>query len=324
MTHVSTDAQMQRYLEIMDGVFHYYLSQAPAWPKVKQNWLPDYFVSEKEGASLAALMLTVINNNDGTGLAYLARGPVGADTPDLVNTRAIINDAIKVAREHHATTFRWTPEWDFTPQNQALLETLAKELGGEALIFPQHTAQPVIDVIGKVEGLDFDAWFAGLSSQSRTNARAALKRGATAQVTTDCAMIDELYRLIEVTAQRQGITYRPKSYFKQLVASFPHNHFFCTTTYEGRIISASLNVVCKDTVYFLYAGNEVIKGLNGAHLMHIEIYAEAIRRGLSFVNMGGVFALDKSDGLYAYKRRLAGDDSARCFVGEINVDLSRS
>lgn len=320
MTHVVNAAQMQRYLEIMKNTPHYYLTQSPEWHKVKQNWSPDYFISEINGKATAASMLTILNPSDNTGLAYMARGPV-ADPEDTDNIRAILSSACQIAKDREATTLRINPEWDFNPENRERLESLAQEFGGKILFFPNHTAQPVIDVIGNIENLSFDEWFSGLSKQTRTNARAALRRNAKASISIDPKYLDVLYDLIVLTSARQKITHRPKEYFHHLLEAFPNDYFFCLTHYEGRIISASLNIICTDTVYFLYAGNEIVKSLNGAHLMHIEIFAEAIRRNIKYVNMGGIFKLDDTDGLYAYKRRLAGKDSARCFVGEINIDL---
>lgn len=320
MGHVANEAQMRRYLEIMESTPHYYLTQSPEWHKVKQNWTPDYFVSELNNKATAASMLTILNPSDNTGLAYMARGPV-AQPDDLDNIRAIISSAYQVAKDRKATTLRINPEWDSTPENQERLESLAQEFGGTLLLFPQYTAQPVIDVIGNLENLSFADWFSGLSKQTRTNYRAALRRNAKAIISTDSKYLEVLYDLIVLTSERQKITHRPKSYFHQLIEAFPNDYFFCLTNYEGRIISASLNIICTDTVYFLYAGNEIVKGLNGAHLMHIEIFAETIRRNIKYVNMGGVFQLDDKDGLYSYKRRLAGKDSAKCFVGEINITL---
>jgi serine/alanine adding enzyme len=92
-------------------------------------------------------------------------------------------------------------------------------------------------------------------------------------------------------------------------------------SHEEDVLAASVTVDYFGKLYYLYAGsNDVKRNLGPNQVMNHELMAWGLGRGAETYDMGGVFELDDSDGLYLFKRAFCkGDGGATEFVGEVDV-----
>lgn len=343
MAHRATAEDMQDYADFLECNPHAYITQSLAWPNVKKNWDVAHFIERDESGLVAAVaqMLYVKDARTGKVFAYIPRGPVTAGVGELQpsNEQAVLNivkAACEFAQGLDAHTLLIDPQWQNSLENRALLAKIAAVYeGGHADVGVgtgvgvddgastshhrlQGQPQLSMDIDLRPFG-SYEEWLGAINRKKRYYIKQTEKNGLVAQIRTDREAVEDLYQLIVMTCDRQGITHRPKQYFYDLYDAFPSSVVFSMVEYEGQWRSASMNVIYGDTLYNLYAGND----LSYQHLqlpmsMNPGFIKEAFARGLSCVNLGGVFGVDAADSLYNFKKHFfPQNQDVTIFVGEV-------
>src|SRR5690606_24807128 len=91
--------------------------------------------------------------------------------------------------------------------------------------------------------------------------------------------------------------------------------------HEDDVLAASVTVDYEGKLYYLYAGsNDLKRNLAPNQVMNHELMVWGLERGAESYDMGGVFELDNSDGLYLFKKAFCkADGGATEFIGEVDV-----
>lgn len=331
------------YQSFLDTYPHTYVTQALAWSKVKPNWQTIRFAQrDSEGAIVGvAQMLTITDATTGKGLAYIPRGPVTTPNcnatnnnnvaahifPDVEIAKELVKAAYEYCQAHQIDTLRLDPQWyDNTENREKLLDLAHVCPGGQADLSDKRLkGQPKYSMILDLRPFSsYDEWFAALKRKHRYYIRQAQQAPFTTYISHNRDLISDLHLLIRETAKRQGISYRPESYFYDLYDAF-ESTCFSVVEYEGSKVSIALNVLQGDTMHNLYAGNKLLgENFNNPVAMNACFIAEAFERGLSFVDFGGVFGKHHSDGLYVFKRHfMPADQDITTYTGEIDFTIGR-
>lgn len=329
---------MSAYQQFLDSVPNAHVTQNLRWPKVKarNGWKSLHLitpsssfvaVSSASQIEAVALMLFIKDARSGRNFCYLPRGPVTANSPTDHSPaiREIFEKAYEAAKRLKASTLLIDPKWENTAENQELLQALCHAFpGGNIVSAPTAVrGQPPLNMVLDLSAFtSYEDWLAALSKKHRYSIRRAQADGAQGRISRDRSLVETLYELITVVAQRKQITHRPKQYFYDLFDAF-EGAFFTVGSIANQITSLSLNIPTGNTVYNLYAGNEIsdLKGQTST-LLNAAIVEEAFNRNLRFVDFGGVFAPDKSDKLYVYKRHfMPKDQDVTEYVGEVQYHL---
>lgn len=333
VSNVTTDDQA--YQDYLASRAHVNITQAYQWPQVKAGWgVIRLMAFDGETPCGAAQILTITDSATGKNFAYLPRGPVCDPTRwDVIES--LMTKAIEVSRERGISILRCDPEWLISVEesDRELDECYAHsaqyfaklgELAPSTIRkYPEHLkGQPPFVLVGEIPDANYDLWFEGLQRRKRRAIRKAYRDGVETYITRERETVEVLYELIEQTCQRQGITHRPKDYFYRLRDTF-EGCFFAVGEYEGKIVSAILAVAYGDTVYALYAGNDLSASrLNSPSATYARVFKEASERGIKYVDTGGIFHLDRTKcNLYDFKRKLTGTRGIRAFVGEVDYLL---
>lgn len=336
--------QMPAYQAFLNALPSTPITQSTRWPRVKarKGWQEVRFAAlhddagetgapqaELQAPHIAAVgqMLFVKDTDTGRYFCYLPRGPVTAGDPtqQAAAIREVVAAAYEYARSLDASCLLVDPPWEYSPENQALLQELAQaHPNGRVVTSPTAVrGQPPLNMILDLAAYaDYDAWMAALNKKHRYSIRRAETDGARGRFSRDRSLVEPLYDLITKVAACKKITHRPKQYFYDLFDAFD-GAFFTVGLIEDQLTSVSLNVAYGDTIYNLYAGNDISLPKSGTPtLMNAAIVEEAFNRQVRYVDFGGVFAPDSSDSLYVFKRHfMPKDQTVTRYVGEVIYEI---
>lgn len=122
-------------------------------------------------------------------------------------------------------------------------------------------------------------------------------------------------------AERQDITYRPKDYFLRLFNAFPPEAvtLYETRTPEGEVLSSAIALSFNQKCFYIYAASSNEKrNLRPNYQMNNEAIKDAIEQGYTQYDMGGIYEVDNSGGLYSFKKAFCGESSLLEMIGQFD------
>ncbi|AKM82299.1 TPA: peptidoglycan bridge formation glycyltransferase FemA/FemB family protein [Candidatus Berkelbacteria bacterium] len=176
----------------------------------------------------------------------------------------------------------------------------------------QPECRQVIDISGTEEEI-----FSAMKEKGRYNTRIAQKKGVTVESSSN---VDEFYRLFKETADRDGFSIRPKSYFQKLLDNLGVNGYaeLLEARFEGKVIAAEIVTYFDETASYLYgaSGNE-FRNVMAPYLIHFEAMKKAKAKGCKYYDLlavapegveHSVLAADvhKYAGISRFKRQFGG------------------
>ncbi len=310
--------EVKRYKEFVDGYSSASLMQSMNWADVKKGWESEYIYLEENGEIVMAFSVIIRKAIGKTSMIYAPRGPVG-DVYDIEKVKKIMLDVDKIAKKYNAFVFRFDPEKEYDQK----LEKLYKENGFNVrgkkcnkndLIQPRYNM--ILNIAGKTE----DEVFKGYSEKTRYNIRLAKRKGVTVRYSRDVADLKTFYDLYVVTGIRDKIASRPYDYFERMLNTFDENQMrIYIAEYEGKALSAALAINYGKKTFYLYgASSNEKRNLMPNYLMQQEMIKWAIETNCNLYDFGGVFILDKSNGLYKFKEGFCRQEGVTEFIGEID------
>lgn len=307
--------------------------QSVNWPQVKSNWGADFvYLRAADGSIKAALSILSIANDGQHSFLYAPRGPV-CDLEDVELVSALIKEAQPVIEKHHGFLLRMDPEVPYNPDLVKMYSQAGFTVRSREIENPHAFSNPRINMVADLTGLTYEKLFENYSRNTKYKIRRAFKSGITTRpVSVDdedfLKSIDEFYRLTEIMAQRQGITYRPKDYFIRLMHAFDDAKLFvtsCDTDGVREILSSCIVVSYNRKSFYMYAASSNKKrNLQPNHQMNSEAMKYAISQGMSEYDMGGVFNTDLEDGLFKFKHHFTGEEGLREMLGEIDFVIDEA
>lgn len=322
---------VKKYEDFIASSPHGRYMQSINWAKVKNNWESDYAYIEENDEIVAAISIISIKNKSGYSLSYAPRGPV-CDFNDIEMVKRLIEESKPVLEKHNSFLLRMDPEVIFS--DEILENYLNKGLNLVTYEDPhaKEFSNPPYNVIFRFvrdgELIEEDDIIMKFSSSTRNNVRKSYKKGVyTEYLTKDDAefesALDGFYELIESTAKRQDISYRPKDYFVRLFDSFEDVKLFRTMTEDHKLASSSILVSYNNKSYYLYSGNNFeYKKLYTGYQMIYESMLYAYRNGYKEYDFGGIFGIDNSDHLYNFKTHFARDEGHTRYIGDLDIVLN--
>ena len=100
--------KVRAYQEFVQNSPYTHAMQAPAWAKVKNNWINEYVYLEEDGKITAAMSVLGIKAVGDKTFLYAPRGPV-SDFYDVETTKRLIEEAKPLFKKHNAFLLRLDP-----------------------------------------------------------------------------------------------------------------------------------------------------------------------------------------------------------------------
>jgi len=331
--------------------------QTPAWGEVKSEWQRES-IGWYDGGTLVGVGLVLYRQLPKIKrcLAYLPEGPVldwnASDLPALLNamtahTRTKGAFAVRIGppvalRSWSAETIKKAiadngsrrlsdvPADEQRPSGQVVVEVLRSQ-GWRPVASEEGFAagQPQFVFQLPLAGRNADDVLAGMNQLWRRNIKKADKLGVVVSRgnADDLARFHELY--VE-TAQRDGFTPRPLSYFQQmftvLLAEDPSRIRLYLAHHEGLLVAATTWVkVGRHTWYSYGASSTANREVRGSNAIQWRMIRDSIDAGADVYDLRGITeTLDSDDahiGLVQFKVGTGGQ--AVEYVGEWDLPVNR-
>jgi serine/alanine adding enzyme len=320
MPLVESNEDLLRYREFLKKSKYARPMQDPNRALVKENRTSDLVYVEENKQIKAALSVIGIKNDNGKHFLYAPRGPV-CDFRDYDLVEALIEEAAPLKDKYDAFLLRIDPEFVF--QERAVYEYKKRGYDFRSVCQDIHSfTQPRYNMIVDTKGYDADNIINKISKKGRYGIRKSIRSEVITKEETNQKTIDTFYELTKIMAQRNGIRHRPKEYFQRLVDHMDAK--ILTSYYKDLPLSSCILLAYNDKVYYLYAAssNEMRNRMPNYNMVR-EAIKRTIENGYRYFDMGGVFALDNSDGLYLFKEHFCHPNKYTAYIGELDVVYDR-
>jgi lipid II:glycine glycyltransferase (peptidoglycan interpeptide bridge formation enzyme) len=302
--------------------------QCLEWGDVKKPLWQPVPVVVRDGDAILATALVLKRRIPRTRrcIFYVPRGPI-VDWTDLKTVERLMTALREAAKKHRAILIKVDPA---VPQGTADFDATIAKHG----FLPSPDAeggfggtQPRTVMKRGIEGSE-DEVLASFHQKWRYNIRLAAKKGVVVREAErkDLPAIHELYR---VTAQRDGFTGRPLSYFEKLWDVLEPKGLakFFITELEGKPLSAAICFITGPQCWYVYgASSNEHRNVMPNHAMQWEMIKWAKSQGCTVYDFRGVAdeTQAQTDEHLAGLNRFKAGFSAEVvsYVGEFDLVLS--
>ncbi|GEK28328.1 lipid II:glycine glycyltransferase FemX [Furfurilactobacillus siliginis] len=310
-------ASMDRYVDFVRNAPYTSVTQDPGWGAIKNNWEPLHVTVERDGEIVAAMSILMIANEDGKKLAYCSKGPV-CDPTDVDLIDALVAEAEPALRENNVYVLRMDPETIYSEDLSQKFTDHGYQVRNRN-VGMHDTIQPRFNMVMDLAGKSLDDVLMTFRPNTRHDVRHSIKPELTVDAGNDMDEMDRFYALYEEMSHRQGITYRPRDYFDRMVSAFAGTdilRIFIAKS-ETQDLAGALAFKYGDKLWYMYGGSiNAEPKLLAPYRLQWEMINEAVGAKKDRYDLGGVFALDKSDGLWLFKHGYVRD--ATEYLGEID------
>lgn len=295
-----------------------HLQQSFAWSRQKSLWKFYGIVVRTGSGEIGGVMSVLIRRIPLTPwtLMYAARGPV-CDIHDREMLACLLDGAKMLAKKNRCYVLKLDPDVTFAETEfMRHMEELGFVLAPKALNFENIQPQYVmrLDIAGKTE----EEVMAGFKPKTRYNIRLAQRKGVEIKICGREA-VDEFYRLMVETGERDHFRVRPARYFSDMLDNLGENVRLYMAYYEGRAIAGTIAARLGEKMWYLYGSSSNLhRNVMPNYLLQWEMIRWAIESGCKLYDFKGISGdLREENHLYGLYRFKSGFNAEFTeFVGE--------
>lgn len=316
---------VDRYSQFVRTHPHRAVTQDLRWGIVKDDWGQEAVYLEEDGRIVAAMTMLVRRLPGGFSVLYAPRGPL-VDWDDRDMVLRILAEAQPLVDRYRAVMTRFDPEVRFDEELDAWMRAQPRWRVKNVGVSKDEIVQPRYTMVVRLQHedgrqLSEDELMGKYDGKTRNKVRSGRRKGVLTREggsEADLLTFHDLYRHM---ARRNGITARELPYFHRMREAFDERMLVVLTEHEDDVLAASVTIDYWGKLYYLYAGSNDIRRSTGPNqVMSHDIMVRGLGTGAESYDMGGVFELSESDGLYLFKRGFCkGDGGATEYIGEVDV-----
>ena len=278
--------------------------QSLNWAKVKDNWDSDYvYLQDDAGNITAALSILSVKNDGEQAFMYAPRGPV-CDFKDIDTVKALVKEASPVVEKRNGFVLRMDPEFAYDEEvlesyrNAGIANLVITTRGADEHSF----SNPRMHMIADISMGTHEEFLKTVKSKNKGKIKVPYKHGLETLRfhRSDPGFeqaLDKFYELTKIMAKRQGITRTP----------------------EEEILSCAIALSFNRKCFYIYAASSNEKrNLRPNYQMNNEAIKDAIAQGYTQYDMGGIFEVDNSGGLYSFKKAFCGEGGLLEMIGQFD------
>jgi len=315
----NNESMVKKYNEFVRNREHTSALQDLNWAYVKkEEWTHEAVYLEKNGNITATMSMLIRTFAKGFSMIYVPRGPV-CSAYDISTIKELVDEAKQVAKKYNAFVLKFDPEALYDEK----LEALYKKAGFRVRNKDKNKhefIQPIQNMILRIKDKTEEEIFKGYSEKTRYNIRVAEKKGVTVRFSRDEEDLKKFYELSEITAKRDGISLRNYDYYKRMLDAFDENHLrIYIAEHEGQALSGAIALNYGGKLFYIYgASSNEKRNLMPNYLMQQTMIRWAIETGCNEYDFGGIFEINKANGLYRFKEGFCRQEGVTKFIGEID------
>lgn len=315
--------EVERYTEFVKNYRGASLMQSYNWHITKSEWEVEYVYVEKDGKIVMAMSLLIRKFILNNSIIYAPRGPVG-DVTDIELIKEIMLDIDKLSKQYKAFVFRMDPEYIYN-------EELEKKYKANGFIVKNRNTskedliQPRYNMILNIGGKTEEEIFKGYSEKTRYNIRVATKKGIVVRYSRDEKDLEIFHELYNITSIRDKIVGRKLEYFKNMLNVFDETQMrIYTAEHEGEALSSAIAINFGGKMFYLYgASSNEKRNLMPNYKLQQEMIKWGIEEKCDLYDFGGVYDLNKENGLYKFKEGFCRQEGVTEFIGEIEKTYNK-
>lgn len=321
----SDEVKTREYEEFIKTSPYGHFMQSINWAKVKNNWESDYvYLENKNGKITAAMSIISVKNDDKHSFMYCPRGPV-CDINDLSVVKELLKEALPVIKKRNGFLLRMDPEIKYSDELLAKYENAnidnlrIMSVGNDEHAF----SNPRMHMIADISMHDYDKYLETVSSNHRNKIRKGYRSNLeTLRIRKNDKdfqkALNTFYELTKIMAERQNINFRPIEYFQKLFDAF-NDVVLYQTRDEEEVLSSCIVITYNKKSFYAYAASSNNKRkLYPNNQMNNEALKDAIEKGSSQYDMGGIFSVDDNNGLYRFKKIFCGESGLFDMLGQLD------
>lgn len=315
----NNESMVSKYNEFVRNREHTSALQDLNWAYVKkEEWKHEAVYLEKNGNITAAMSMLIRTFAKGFSVIYVPRGPV-CSAYDISTIKELVEEAKQIAKKYNAFVLKFDPEAIYDEK----LEALYKKAGFKVRNSERNKhefIQPIQNMILRIKGKTYEEIFKGYSEKTRYNIRVAEKKGVTVRYSRTEEDLKKFYELSEITATRDGITLRDYNYYKRMLEAYDEEHLrIYIAEHEGQALSGAIALNYGGKLFYIYgASSNEKRNLMPNYLMQQTMIKWAVETGCEEYDFGGVFEINKANGLYRFKEGFCRQEGVTKFIGEID------
>ncbi|MDD2627960.1 MAG: peptidoglycan bridge formation glycyltransferase FemA/FemB family protein [Clostridia bacterium] len=314
----TNNEQVKRYCDFIENYRGASLMQSYNWADVKSEWESEYVYIEENDEIVMAMLLLIRKVALGVTILYSPRGPVG-DITDLDKISKIMQEVDKVAKKYKAFVFKFDPEHIYDEK----LEEEYKKRGFNILnknTSKEELIQPRYNMILNIKNKTDEELLKGYSEKTRYNIRLSARKGVTVRYSRDIEDLKKFHDLYKIMSTREKIAWRDFNYFEKMLKAFDEKKLrIYIAEYAEEALAAAIAINYGGKMFYLYgASSNEKRNLMPTYLMQQEMIRWGLECKCDLYDFGGVYVLDKSNGLYKFKEGFCRQEGVTEFIGEIN------
>ncbi len=296
------------------------ITQTTYWGELKSNWQWEGVYLEKDGEITASMLLLIRRLPVvKASLAYCSKGPVGA----VMNKQVIaelISQAQPLVKQYSIFSIKMDPEIMCTEENKKHFESMGYKVKADHKHLHDY-AQPKFNMLLDLKDKNEEILMEEFSNKTRYNLRLAYRKGVEGYYENSLDAAAKFHEIYKITAIRDKFSYRDAEYFQRMLKVIPRENLrFYFTRHEDDVLSSAVCVKSGDKMWYMYgASSNVKRNLMPNYAMQWEMIKWALQEGCHRYDFGGVFVLDKENGLYKFKKGFCDKEEVREYLGEIDV-----
>lgn len=310
--------ELERYKQFVFNSPYRSFSQDVAWSAVKDDWKNEYVYIEKNNEIVAAMSILIKTIPGGFSLLYAPRGPV-CDFNNIELVKELLNEVKPLVKKYKAFMLKMDPEVRFSEQlDQVYRNNGFKVKNRDCEI--EELIQPRNNMIVYFDDHDEESIMSKFSKRNRNYIRGSARKGVYTTWDTSNDYLKKFYDVYLFMAKRNKISHRDLDYFYRMRDAYGDHLRVYLTHHENDILTGAITINYNGKLYYLYAGsNDTKRNFNPNQLMNYDMIKWGIEEGGTQYDLGGVLAMDKSDGLFQFKKQFCEKDGVTEYIGEIDV-----
>lgn len=259
------------------------------------------YACEQDGVWVAAIQMEFRERRFGLGYWFAPRGPIFAASVSIQERRSVMLSLCELLLQQkelstHCLFWRMEPFAELA-RPEGLLPSRFRR---NAATNPSSTY--VIDLkMGEEDLLKV------MHEKTRYNIRVAEKHGVTVRTSTASRDFELFLTLMDETAKRDGFVQHDHDYLRATFDALVNQEMaqIRLAEWKGKALAANLEVMCGDTVTYLYgASSSSERQVMAPYAIHWSALRDAKQRGYLIYDMWG--ANPQSQAMYYYKESWEG------------------
>lgn len=298
--------------------------QSTYWASIKEDWHWEAVVTRGEDGAICGTILVMIKAlSRSLSILYAPRGPV-CNYHDETTLRRLLDGVKQLATRYGGILLRIDPP--LLEEDEQAVQVFHR--AG----FRRHdtgsrngTAQPRNNYILPLEGKTEEQVLMDFHQKWRYNIRIATRKGVECRV-CGADKLPDFYHLLKKTADRDGFSPRPLSFYEGVLRNFGENCRLYICYYGEEPLSGALCVRFGNRMNYAFgASGDAHREKMPNHLMQWEMIRWAIECGCKIYDFGGIFNYTDPESptysLYRFKRGFGG--KRICYEGDLDLDIKK-